>query len=427
VPPLIQLARVPPLRALRRELGTPRAPTVLAVLAAAVALALLIFWQAGDAGLAWKLLLGVAAGLATLIGAVLLLVRLAGRLTRHLRGVWRLGLAALTRRPVGAVLQVAGFGLGILALLLLAVVRVDLLHDWRESLPAGAPNQFLINIQPQEVEPLRAFLRANDVLEATIHPMVRGRLTRIGDREVHPTDYKNPRAESLAAREFNLSFADRPQADNRVVAGQWWPDRGAAPQFSVEQGVAETLGIRLGDRLTFWVSGHEVSAEVTNLRSVRWDSLNVNFFVVSPPGTLSGESATYITSFYLPPERQGMVPDLVRSFPSVTPLDVDAILKQVRAVVERGALAVEVVFLFTRASWSWPQASRPPWPSGVRIMPSSAPWARAAAPYSAAWQWNSPPPACSRGHWPPSSRRSLVGCWRIRSSVSRSVSIRPSG
>jgi len=351
VPPLLQLTRVSPLRALRRDLGTPRASTALAALGALLALALLILWQAGDPDLAWKLLGGVALALVTLVLAVLGLVRLAGGLAGRARGVWRLGLAALTRRPTFAVLQIAGFGLGILALLLLAVVRVDLLKTWREGLPAGAPNHFLINIQPQEVEPLRDFLQAHGIAQAEIFPMIRGRLIRIGEHQVNPSDYENPRAESLAAREFNLSFADRPQADNRISAGQWWTAAPtAAPQFSVEQGLAETLGIKLGDRLTFFVSGHEVTAPVTSLREVRWDSFNVNFFVVSPPGLLGTESATYITSFHLPRAGESMIPELVQRFPSVTLLDVDALLKQVRAVVDRGVLAVEYVFLFTLAA-----------------------------------------------------------------------------
>ena len=350
VPPLLQLTRVSPLRALRRDLGTPRASTALAVLGALLALALLVLWQAGDPDLAWKLLGGVALTLVTLVLAVLGLVRLAGGLAGHSRGVWRLGLAALTRRPTFAVLQIAGFGLGILALLLLAVVRVDLLKTWREGLPAGAPNHFLINIQPQEVEPLRAYLRGRGITQADLFPMIRGRLIRIGDHQVKPSDYQNPRAEGLAAREFNLSFADRPQTDNRITAGQWWTAPAAAPQFSLEKGLAETLGIKLGDRLTFFVSGHEVAAPVTSLREVRWDSFNVNFFVVSPPALLGAESATYITSFHLPREGEAMIPELVRRFPSVTLLDVDALLKQVRAVVDRGVLAVEYVFLFTLAA-----------------------------------------------------------------------------
>jgi putative ABC transport system permease protein len=350
LPPLLQLTRVSPLRALRRDLGVPRASAAAAVLGAGVALGLLILWQAGDPALAWKLLGGVALALVALVLAVLGLVKVLGGLAGRARGVWRLGLAALTRRPAFAVLQIAGFGLGILALLLLAVVRVDLLRAWQTSLPPGTPNQFLINIQPQEVQPLRDFLAEHGIGEPRLFPMIRGRLTRIGDHEVRPSDYPNPRAESLAAREFNLSYADALQGDNAITAGRWWTPGETRPEFSVEEGLAETLGIKLGDRLTFYVSGHAVSAPVTSLRKVRWDSFNVNFFVLSPPALLGAESATYITSFHLPLAHEGLIPDLVQRFPSVTLLDVDALLVQVRAVVDRGVLAVEYVFLFTLAA-----------------------------------------------------------------------------
>ena len=350
LPPLVQLARVTPLRALRRDLGTPRASVLGATLAAAAALALLIWWQAGDAQLAARLLAGLAGTVLGLVGTVVILVRLAAWFQPHTRGVWRLGLAGLTRRPAGAVLQVAGFGVGVLALLLLAVVRVDLLRAWQEGLPPDAPNRFLINIQPQDVAPLRDFLAAQGLADSGVLPMVRGRLTRIGDRAVDPDAYPDPRAQRLAAREFNLSYAEHPQSDNQVVAGRWWAPGDPEDQFSVEEGLAETLGIRLGDRLTFWVSGHEVSARVTNLRHVKWDSFNVNFFVVSPPGLLGAEAASYVTSFHLPPGRAVVMADLQRKLPAVTPLDVDALLGQVRRVMERGASAVEYVFLFTLAA-----------------------------------------------------------------------------
>lgn len=350
VPPLIQLARVPPLRALRRDLGAPRASALIGLGAAAAALSLLLVWQSGDLQLAWKLLAGVLAALVTLVLAVLGLVRLAGRLASHSRGVWRLGLASLARRPGAAVLQIAGFGIGILALLLLAVVRLDLLHAWQRSLPADAPNYFLINIQPHEVEPLRAFLRDAGIQAGEIQPMIRGRLVRINAHEVKPTDYPEQRAQQLATREFNLSYGTVPQPDNRILSGSWWPDEQAPPQLSIEKGIAETLGISLGDTLTFWVSGHEVTAPVTSVREVQWDSFNVNFFVVASPALLGREAATYITSFHLPRERESLVTELARRFPSVTPLDVNAILDQVRQVIDRGALAVEYVFLFTLAA-----------------------------------------------------------------------------
>lgn len=317
-------------------------------------MALLILWQAQDLQLAWKLILGVAGAVASLVITVLLLVRLAGGMAGRVRGVWRLGLAALARRPAGAVLQIAGLGIGILALLLLTLVRVDLLRSWQESLPAGAPNHFLINIQPQDVEPLANFLRDSglraDTDDAAIYPMIRGRLVRINDRAVEPSDFADPRAERLASREFNLSHGLALQDDNRILDGAWWSSADAPAQFSVEEGIAETLGIGLGDEIAFLVSGREIAAPVTSLRAVQWDSFNVNFFVIASPVLLGREPATYITSVYIADEREALIPELVRRFPSVTLLDVDALLTQVRQVVDRGVLAVEYVFLFTLAA-----------------------------------------------------------------------------
>ncbi|KXX64163.1 ABC transporter permease [Marichromatium gracile] len=350
LPPLLQLAQVSPLRALRRDLGAPRGSVALAVVLAALALSALVLWQAGEFALAWKLLAGLAAALACLVVAVLALVRLAALLAGRSRGLWRLGLAALTRRPGGAVLQITGFGVGILALLLLAVVRVDLLQGWRESLPPGAPNQFAINIQPQQVEPMRTLLAAQGIEDVAFDPMIRGRLVRINDRAVAPSDYADPRAERLATREFNLSHGTRLGADNRIVAGAWWQGAEAPPQFSVERDLAETLGISLGDEIAFMVAGREVAAPVTSLREVQWDSFNVNFFVIASPALLGDEPASHITSFHVPTSDESLLVELVRRFPNLTLLDVDALLQQVRQVVDRGVLAVEYVFLFTLAA-----------------------------------------------------------------------------
>jgi putative ABC transport system permease protein len=350
LPPLLQLAQVTPLRTLRRDLGPPQGSAMLAVAGAVMAVALLILWQAGDLRLGGLLLGGVVGAVASLAFSVLILVRLAGGLTGRVHGIWRLGLAGLTRRPGVAILHITGLGLGILALLLLAVVRVDLLRAWQERLPVDAPNHFLINIQPGDVTPLQDFLEAAGIEVAAIHPMIRGRLVAIKDRLVEPSAYPNPRAQQLASREFNLSYGLDLPSDNKLSAGDWWSDAAAPPQFSVEAGLANTLGIALGDDITFLVSGRELTAPVTSLRKVQWDSFHVNFFVVSSPTLLGGEAATFITSFHLPEDRETLVRELVRRFPSVTLLDVKAILDQVRRVIERGVLAVEYVFLFTLAA-----------------------------------------------------------------------------
>ncbi len=350
LPPLLQLSGVPPLRALRRDLGAPRTSVAIAAAAAAGALILLVLWQAGDIQLAWKLLAGVAAALIGLLALGALMVWLAHLATGRSRGIWRLGLAGLARRPGTAILQIVGFGLGILALLLLAVVRLDLLQGWQASLPANTPNRFLINIQPDEVAPLQDFLTANQVALSGIYPMIRGRLTSIGGHEVDPAAFADPRAQRLAEREFNLSYGDTPQPDNEIIAGQWWDTDSTKPQFSVEEGLAQTLGIALGDELRFWVAGREVTAPVTSLRRVHWDSFNVNFFVIASPALLREMPTTYVTSFFLAAEREALASVLLRQFPSLTLIDVGTLLAQVRGIIERGVSAVEYVFVFTLAA-----------------------------------------------------------------------------
>jgi putative ABC transport system permease protein len=350
LPPLLQLAQVPPLRVLRRDLGPPRASVAMAAAGAGGALVLLVLWQAGDVALAWKLLAGVAGAVLALIALGALLVWLAGLAANRSRGVWRLGLAGLSRRPGAAILQIVGFGLGVLALLLLAVVRLDLLRTWQETLPEGAPNRFLINIQPSEVEPLQAFFAEHGIESSGIYPMIRGRLMAIGGEPVEPDELEEPRAQRLAEREFNLSFAEQLQSDNEIVAGAWWQTPDAPGQFSVEEGIAETLGIELGEELRFWVAGREVAAPVTSLRRVQWDSFNVNFFVTATPSLLAAEPATYVTSFYLPAAREDLVPTLIGRFPSVTMIDVGTLLGQVRGIIEQGIRAVEYVFVFTLAA-----------------------------------------------------------------------------
>jgi len=265
-------------------------------------------------------------------------------------GVGRFALASLSRHALTTGVQIGGFGLGMMAILLLAVVRLDLLTAWENTLPPEAPNRFLINILPEQADDMEAFLAQRQIAHSGLHPMIRGRLTTINGREVVPEEYENPRTRRLAIREFNLSWGTEPQADNRIVAGNWWSGDDPAPQLSVEQGIAEAFGIEVGDRLGFWVAGHEVSAPVSNIRTVQWDSFNVNFFVVGTPQLLSGEPATYITSFHLPAQREEVAVELIRRFPNATLLDVSALMQQVRSVMNQGSRALEYVFAFTLAA-----------------------------------------------------------------------------
>lgn len=348
LPPLLVLRRVPPLRVLRRDLDPRPVSRGLLTGAAAGAVVLLLMWQVRDPELIAWVALGTLAALLVLAGSAWLLVRA----LRHLRGgaglAWRFGLANLGRRAGASVVQVTALGVGITVLLLLALVRGDLLEAWAERLPPGTPNRFVINIQPEQVGAVQAFLAERGVAEAPLYPMVRGRLVAINDTPVRPDGYAEPRAQRLVQREFNLSWAADLKPDNRIVAGRWWgqAEHGQA-LLSVEAELAETLGIGLGDTLSFRVAERQVTARVDSLRAVDWDSFQANFFVLAAPGVLDDLPASWITSFYVGPGQVDLVAALVRAYPNLTVLDVGAVLEQVRGIVEKVSHAVELVFVFT--------------------------------------------------------------------------------
>lgn len=347
--PLLELRDVPPVRILRADVEPPRTRAASTGLYGILALLLLAPWGSGDWQLTLWALAGFGATLAVLAFAGHGLVGVLARLRRHVGVAWRAGLANLVRRRRQSLWQIVALGLGVLALLLLGVLRTDLLDNWRATLPADAPDQFLINIQPEQTAALEAFLAERGVTGSQLYPMYRGRLLAIGGKPVNPDDYEDPRARRLADREFNLSTATALKADNRVVAGEFWRGEASA-QFSVEVEIAKTLGIQLGDTLRFGIADREVEARVTSLREVNWDTMQANFFVVAPPVLLADQPATYITSFRLPPGDTTLLPDLVARFPSVTVIDVGALLTQVRTIMTRATGAVEFVFMFTLAA-----------------------------------------------------------------------------
>jgi putative ABC transport system permease protein len=346
LPPLAALGRVPTLRVLRRDLGSPGASGLITYAIGYGAIALLILWRAEGLRLGAIVLGGFTAAMAAVGLLTWLVLKAVTRL--RIRGVtWRYGIANLRRRPLGSIVQVIALATGMMALLVLTLVRQDLLHAWQTTLPADAPNRFIVNIQPDQVKPLAAFFASHGIRQPPLFPMVRGRLVQINDRPVSPADYPEERARRLVDREFNLSWAERMQSDNRIEAGRWWDGAAPGPQFSVESGIAETLGMRLGDTLTFDVAGTPVGARITSLRKVDWDTFNVNFFVVAPPGVLDGQPATYVTSFYLPPGNVALLGAVVREFPNLVLIDVAQVMGQVQRMMEQVARAVQFIFTFT--------------------------------------------------------------------------------
>ena len=348
LPPLLNLRKVPALRVLRRDTGNDGMPGLTGYALGLAALSALIMWKANDVRLGLYVIGGFVAAVAVsgLIGFAL--VRALSGMRNQAGGAWHYGLASIQRRAAASVVQAVALGLGLMALLVLTLIRDDLLQNWRTSLPPDAPNRFLVNIQAEQLQPLARFLQEYNIVQPPVFPMVRGRLSAINGKVVTPDDYVDTRAKRLVEREFNLSWAAAMQPGNQIVKGSWWANDDAGQAvLSVEEGIARTVGIKLGDKLTYDVAGSTFSATVTSLRKVDWDSFRVNFFVVTPPGVLEKYPASYVTSFHLPPQQADMMNQLVKAFPNFLVIDVAAVISQVQKVMEQVAKAVEFVFLFT--------------------------------------------------------------------------------
>jgi putative ABC transport system permease protein len=346
LPPLLRLREASTLRVLRREWNALEPLALSAWALGAVLLALLMWWVAGDVTL-WLIVLGGFVG-AIAIYALLARVLLAalGRVRQGGRAIgWRYGVANLRRHWRATLAQAVALGLSMTALLLLTVARGDLLAAWQSRVPPDAPNRFVINIQPDQLQAIGDYFVAQGLPRPLLEPMVRGRLVSINDRSVEPHDYPDERAQRLVEREFNLSWTQHLPGGNSVTQGRWY---GAArdAQFSVEQGLAETLHLKLGDALTYDIGGTRVTATITSLRKLEWDSMRVNFFVVAPPGLIDQLPASYISSFHLPREHVALIAGLVQRFPNLTVIDVEAILKQLQGTVDKVVRAVEGVFGF---------------------------------------------------------------------------------
>ncbi|SET34628.1 putative ABC transport system permease protein [Nitrosospira multiformis] len=347
LPPLLGLRSVPALRVMRRDIGMP--PQGLAGYGLGLGvLALLFLWKAGDLRLGASVIGGFIVAIAVFGVLGFLLMRMLAHIRNQAGGAWRYGLASIRRRAAASVLQAVALGLGLMALLALTLIRDDLLRNWQTSLPPDAPNHFLVNIQEDQLESLTAFFKERGMQLPKVFPMVRGRLTEINGKAIASENYADIRAKRLVEREFNLSWASEMQSDNQIVKGRWWkPEDPGEEEISLEEDIAKTIGIHVGDTLTYDIAGSVFSAKVTSLRKVNWDSFRVNFFVVTPPGVLEQYPASYVTSFYLPSTHVELTNQLVKEFPNLLVLDVAAILTQVQRMIEQVTKAVEFVFLFT--------------------------------------------------------------------------------
>jgi len=250
----------------------------------------------------------------------------------------------IAARPAFAVLQVSALAVGLLALVLLVLLRTDLIGSWRNATPPDAPNRFVINLQPEQGDAFRAALQQAGVQRYDWYPMIRGRLVAINGRAVSADSFADERASRLVDREFNLSHGAQAPVHNEIVAGRWVADE--ADGLSVEEGLAQQLDLKLGDMLRFDIGGQPREARITSLRKVDWGSMRVNFFVLFPLAEVKDVPLTFISAFHAP-DTPGFDSQLSRDFPNITNVDVSASIAQVQRVLDQVIRAVEFLFGFT--------------------------------------------------------------------------------
>jgi putative ABC transport system permease protein len=347
VPSLLQLTKVPALRVLRRDAGPPALGFWAAAAPVLLAIGGVVYGALADISLSLWFLAGLTAAVLVLALAGAVLVRAAAQVRGSANVAWRYGIANLARRRSEGIAQIVAFGLGIMLLLALAILRSDLVTDWRASLPANVPNYFFVNIPPEQRSDFQQALSQQGAQLTRMLPMIRGRLVAIDGQAVANLSFPSPRGRGFADREQNLTWSSELGDDNTLVAGHWWnaAERGR-PLVSLAVEYQDSMGLKLGDRLRFDVGGETYDVTVASFRRVKWDSFRPNFFVEFPPGLLDETAGTYMTSAYLQPSGSAMA-QLVHRFPGVSIFNVGDLLAQIRAVIDKAVTAVQSVFLFT--------------------------------------------------------------------------------
>jgi putative ABC transport system permease protein len=350
LPPVLQLAQVPPLRVIRRDVGQLK-PATLAVLGVGLlGFGALLLAASRDLLLGAIAVGGFAAAVLLFAGVSYAAVRLLRASVNESTAPRALIMATrqLSARPAYAVVQISALAVGLMALVLLVLLRTDLIASWRNATPPDAPNRFVINVQPEQGDAFQQQLRSAGVERYDWYPMIRGRLVSINGETVKPDDFTSDRAQRLVDREFNLSNTAELPPYNPVVAGQWTNNE--ADALSVEEGLAQELGLKLGDRLGFDIAGQVTEGRITSLRKVDWGSMRVNFFVVFPVAELPDVPVSYISAFRAPEGNVQFDNSLVRAFPNITNVDMSQTIAQVQRVLGQVISAIEFLFAFTLAA-----------------------------------------------------------------------------
>lgn len=342
-PPLRRLTQTSPLRVLRRDLAIHGGRSAVDYLIGLVAVSLLMLWYSGD----WQLTLAILIGLAITVSlgmAFALLLLRGGRVVGMSAGsIWRLALAGLQRRGAANALQVVIFAMAIMLGLVLVLVRTSLIDNWQMQLPVDAPNHFMVNVAPHEVAAVGRLLEETGVSSEALYPMIRGRIVAVNGKALHAGLGAD---EAPRQRETNFTWSESLPFANNIVKGSWWPSDASATSealVSVEVEFAQRMGIDVGDRLSLLVGAQPLQAKVASLRELDWQSMRPNFFLIFSPGVLSDYPATFMTSFHLDPQEKRFLNTFVKRFPTVTVVEMDLVIDQVRAIIDQVSAAVELV------------------------------------------------------------------------------------
>ena len=355
MPPLLHLKDISPMRVMHRNLGAAPASEWLTWGAAVLGGLLLLIWYSESLTLTLWTLSGTA-GVLLAFGALAWLLLRGGRVIGMQAGSrLRLALSGLQRRQRDSTAQILVFGLAIMLLLVLTLLRSSLIDEWRSALPEDMPNHFLMNVTPEQLVPVEALLTANTDRQGPLYPMVRGRVAAINDVEAKAWEAilqskSSDRPVEDLSEERNLTWSAALPEENEVVAGSWWTAGDARALASLEDEYAEEFGLSLGDRLSFDIGGRRVEAQVASLRAIEWESMQPNFFIILSPGALKDFPATYMTSFFLPVDEKTFLNRLLSEFPTITVIEIDAIVEQIKSIVDRVTQAVELVLALVLVS-----------------------------------------------------------------------------
>ena len=347
LPSLLRLQSIPPLKVLRDDL-TPLSLSLWFIYGLAIACIVgVMWWQSGELKLTLMVLLGSIICSAALFIISALLIFVSKLILPGLSGPWKIGLQQIIRYKKQNQLQMLALGLSLMILMLIFLIRNDLMTRWQNQLPEQAPNHFVINIQNYEVEPIKNFLQASHIKTEGVYPMVRGRIIKINGQNILDTTTDHAKLDQSLKRELNLSWNNAIQQNNQLIAGTWWNKNSLGkPYISIEKGLAKRLKVNIGDSLTFKIAEQEISASILNIRSVQWDSFQPNFYVIFPDNIINQFPATYISSFYLNSNNKQLLNNIIKKFPTVTVLEIDDIMTQVKGIMQQVSSTIGYVMMF---------------------------------------------------------------------------------